>query len=143
MSREVVVLGVPSAAGACGLGQDEAPRALREAGLVSGLRAASTEVTDLGDSPPRPWRPDRANPRAQNLAAVVEEVRATAPRVSAALAEPGRVALVLGGDCTIGIGSVAGAGQLDERIGLIYFDLHAASHGKLRASRGRICACGA
>ena len=80
-------------------------------------------VSDLGDSPPWPWRPDRTNRRAQNLGAVVEQVRTTATRVAKGLAVPGRIALVLGGDCTIG--TVAGAQSALGDVGLLYFDLHA------------------
>ena len=81
-------------------------------------------VSDLGDSPPWPWRPDRTNRRAQNLGAVVEQVRTTSTRVAAGLAVPDRIALVLGGDCTIGIGTVAGARSAVGDVGLLYFDLH-------------------
>jgi arginase len=121
MTRHVALVGVPSGAGACGVGQHEAPAALRAAGLVDRLGA---DVADLGDSEPWPWRPDRANPRAQNLAAVVEQVRATAHRVDAALGEHDRTVLVLGGDCTVGIGTVAGAQAARGPLGLLYFDIH-------------------
>ena len=125
MTREVALVGVPSGAGACGVGQHEAPAALRDAGLVERLTGAGAVVSDLGDSPPWPWRPDRENPRAQNLGAVAEQVRATSARVADALAAPGRIALVLGGDCTVGIGTVDGArSALGEDLGLLYFDLH-------------------
>ena len=36
----------------------------------------------------------------------------------------GYVPLVLGGDCTIELGTVAGHLPADDRIGLLYFDLH-------------------
>jgi arginase len=57
---------------------------------------------------------------------VVSIVRETAARVADAAAA-GEVTLVLGGDCTVGIGTVAGhvAAGPDERIGLIYLDSHA------------------
>jgi arginase len=124
MTRQVALIGVPSGAGACGVGQHETPDALRAAGLIERLTDASMAVTDLGDSPSWPWRPDRANRRAQNLGAVVEQVRTTSTRVAAGLAVPGRIALVLGGDCTIGMGTVAGARSAVGDVGLLYFDLH-------------------
>jgi arginase len=125
MTRDVALIGVPSGAGACGVGQHETPAALRAGGLIERLTDAGMAVVDLGDSPPWPWRPDRTNRRAQNLGAVVEQVRTTATRVADGLAVPGRVALVLGGDCTIGIGTVAGAQSALGDVGLLYFDLHA------------------
>jgi arginase len=120
MTREVALIGVPSGAGACGVGQHETPAALRAAGLLERLADAGMAVSDLGDSPPWPWRPDRTNRRAQNLGAVVEQVRTTATRVAKGLTVPDRIVLVLGGDCTIGIGTVAGAQSV-----LGDIDLHA------------------
>jgi arginase len=125
MTRDIALIGVPSGAGACGVGQHETPVALRAAGLIERLTDADIDLTDLGDSPPWPWRPDRTNRRAQNLGTVVEQVRTTATRVAVGLAAPGRIALVLGGDCTIGIGTVAGAQSALGDVGLLYFDLHA------------------
>ncbi|MGH2805307.1 MAG: arginase family protein, partial [Thermoleophilaceae bacterium] len=106
--RQLAVIGVPSGAGACGVGQDQAPAALRDSGLIDRLGDAGLEVSDLGDSPVVPWRPDRARPWAQNLDAVVDVVQSTATRVADALRDRKRPLLVLGGDCTIGIGTVAG-----------------------------------
>jgi arginase len=37
----------------------------------------------------------------------------------------GELTLVLGGDCTVGIGAVAGHVGRSERVGLVYFDTHA------------------
>lgn len=124
MPRKITVIGVPSSAGAFANGQEEAPAALRAAGLVDRLRGPGADVHDNGDSPVWRWRPDRARPRAQNLAAVVEQVGATRARVADATRE-GRVGLVLGGDCTVGIGTVAGMLDVHDSVGLIYFDLHA------------------
>lgn len=124
MSGVVGLIGVPTSAGAFAPGQEQAPAALRESGLVESLRGFGVEVRDHGDSEPWRWRPDRDHPRAQNLGKVVEIVRDTARRVSDAV-EAGEVALVLGGDCTVGIGSVCGHVATGERVGLIYFDTHA------------------
>jgi arginase len=65
---------------------------------------------------------DRANPRAMNADAVVSVARAVADRVATSLAE-GAAVLVLGGDCTVGLGTVAGALVGAEDVGLIYVDL--------------------
>lgn len=118
------MIGVPSSAGAFANGQEEAPMALRAAGLLDRLRDAGADVDDTGDSPVWRWRPDRERPRAQNLEAVVEGARATRVRVAAAT-RAGRASLVLGGDCTVGVGTVAGVLDAHDSVGLIYFDLHA------------------
>jgi arginase len=124
MAQQLAVIGSPSGAGACGVGQEEAPAALRAAGLIGLLGDAGLDVSDLGDSAVVPWRPDRARPRAQNLEAVVEVVRTTATRVADAILERDRKVLVLGGDCTVGIGTIAGAQAAVGDIAVVYFDLH-------------------
>jgi arginase len=118
--RPVGVIGVPTSAGAFAPGQEKAPAALREAGLLQQLPTA----TDHGAREPFRWRPDRANPYAQNLERVVEIVQDTARRVHRS-AEAGELTLVLGGDCTVGVGTVAGHLGVGGRVGLVYFDLHA------------------
>jgi arginase len=122
--RAVGVIGVPTSAGAFAPGQEQAPAALREAGLVALLRDGKVKVSDYGDCETWRWRPDRDRPRAQNLGKVVEIVRDTAARVEEAILA-GEISLVLGGDCTVGVGTVAGQAETSERVGLIYFDLHA------------------
>lgn len=122
--RRLAVIGVPSGAGACGIGQDEAPRALRHAGLIAELTRVGFEVNDLGDAPAVSWRPDRENPLAQNLGKVVEVVRETADRVAQALSGDDTTVLVLGGDCTVGIGTMAGVGRAVGDAALAYFDVH-------------------
>ena len=125
MSKPLAIIGTPSSAGAYAPGQEQAPTALRQAKLPARLSEAGREVVDHGDSPVFRWRPDRPNRYAQNLPAVRDAITVTAERVQAADAA-GQIPVVLGGDCTVGIGTVAGMlGSAPERLGLIYFDLHA------------------
>jgi arginase len=138
MTRRLAVIGAPSGAGACGVGQEQTPAAIRAAGLIKQLDGVGFDVSDLGDSPVVPWRPDRANPQAQNLDAVVEVVRTTAGRVADALVERDRIALVLGGDCTVGIGTVAGIRQAVGRVALAYFDLHSDLNTPASATDGAL-----
>lgn len=122
--RTIDVFGVPSSMAAFAPGQERAPAALRAAGLLDGLRRAGHEVRDRDDVPVRRWRPDRECPRAQNVAAVVEVVRETTERVASS-ARNGAVALVLGGDCTVGLGTVAAfSAPGAPSVRLVYFDLH-------------------
>jgi arginase len=118
------VIGTPTSAGAYAPGQEQAPRALREAGLVERLSVLGVDVVDHGDTPTWRWRPDPANPRAQNLHAAVEGAAQTASRVRAALGD-GEAVLVLGGDCTVGLGTIAGHLPTSGRLGVVYFDIHA------------------
>jgi arginase len=45
MPRRVALIGVPSGAGACGVGQEQTPEAIRTAGLVEQLRRVGFEVS--------------------------------------------------------------------------------------------------
>jgi arginase len=118
----LTVLGVPTSAGAFTPGQERAPGALREAGLLTALGERGVEVRDLGDSPVWRWRPDRERPRAQNLDAVTAIAHDTAERVEAALGDG--PLLVLGGDCSIELGVLAGHLARDTSVGLVYLDMH-------------------
>jgi arginase len=111
----VVLIGAPTSLGAFAPGQEQAPQALREAGLTADV--------DLGDIPLRRWSPDRENRRAQNADGVAQAAREVAERVEAAF-RSGHTPVVLGGDCTVGVGTVAGAQAADQQVGLVYFDMH-------------------
>jgi arginase len=113
--RKRALIGAPTSLGAFAPGQEQAPTALREAGLKADA--------DLGDIPLRRWSPDRENRRAQNAAGVAQAAREVAERVEAAL-RSGHTPVVLGGDCTVGVGTVAGAQAAGQNLGLVYFDMH-------------------
>jgi arginase len=120
-AKPLALIGVPSSAGARRTGQEEGPAAFRAAGLLERLRTKGLEVSDLGDLPSVSFRPDPEHPRQQNLALVVDVVRQVADRVDQALASR-RSPLVLGGDCSLSLGVIAGLLRHYRRLGLLYFD---------------------
>jgi arginase len=120
--RELSVIGAPSSAGAYAPGQEKAPDAFRRYGLISKLTDAGLRVCDRGDVPGFRWRPDLARPKAMNLDAVQRTASALAERVASAMAA-GDSLLVLGGDCTVELGTVAGALRDGQSAGLVYIDL--------------------
>jgi arginase len=122
MTERLCIIGAPSSAGAYAPGQERAPAALREAGLPDRLRDLGVDVRDLGDTERFRWQVDRNNPRAMNALAVARTARSTARLVEQALADHG-TALVLGGDCTVELGTVAGALRSNHDVGLVYIDL--------------------
>ena len=122
MSNRLVIIGAPSSAGAYAPGQEKAPAALRTAGLLEFLSAGGITVDDLGDISGFRWRADKANPRAMNANAASTVAKATAERVASALAADAAV-LVLGGDCTVELGTVAGALRGTQSVGVVYIDL--------------------
>ncbi|HEX2051157.1 MAG TPA: arginase family protein [Actinomycetota bacterium] len=118
----LALVGAPSSAGAWWPGSEKAPAALRRAGLADAL-APDVEVHDAGDVPTAVSRLTRAGRRHQNLDAVVATAAAVADAVDAACARHGRC-LVLGGDCTVTFGVVAGAARRWPSLGLVYVDGH-------------------
>jgi arginase len=122
MPRSLAVIGAPSSAGAYSPGQEKAPAALRNAGLITFLRENGIDCTDLGDIESFRWRADQASPRAMNASYAARAARGVADLVEKAAAER-RTALILGGDCTIELGTVAGVLSTTSKIGLVYFDL--------------------
>ncbi|MRG60730.1 arginase [Agromyces sp. CFH 90414] len=119
------VIGVPSSAGSYSVGQEQAPRALREAGLLATLSASGYDVHDAGDLPMQAWAPDREHRLAQNLGQVVASLRALAASVAALRSAEDRL-LVIGGNCTITLGVVAGLREVGGAPGpgLVYVDRH-------------------
>lgn len=120
--HDLVVIGAPSSAGAYAPGQEKAPAALRSAGLIERMRAGGHRVEDAGDVPGFRWSADVAHARAMNAAIVQRVAQDTASRVRKTI-ERGRKALVLGGDCTVELGTVAGCLAITESVGLVYVDL--------------------
>jgi arginase len=119
---KIAVVGVPSAAGSSKPGTERAPLALREAGLLPALRELGVPVVNLSDLSLFPYR-DGPGP-ARNAEVVACAARAIADEMGRALAEG--FVIVLGGDCSLVVGTVAGARQaLGAPVGLIYLDANA------------------
>jgi arginase len=112
------MLGVPSSAGAHTPGLEKGPAALRAGGLADLMPGG---VVDYGDVPGFRWRADLARPRAKNAAAVARVASDTAVSTERILAA-GRLPLVIGGDCSITVGVVAGFVRHGVRPALLYVD---------------------
>ncbi len=119
--NKITVIGAPTSAGARQTGQEQAPAALRAAGLLDKLRNAGFEVTDAGDVPVQVFEPDAEHPRAQNAARAVKVLEGLRPLVEQAV-RAGTLPILLGGDCTISMAAVAGVRRYYHDISMIYFD---------------------
>jgi arginase len=132
--RHVAVLGAPSSIGLrphdeTGAPQEvnRAPETLRDMGLIERL-----DATDMGDVLPPPYEDfERPLGRARNEAGVATFSRSLADPV-AAMIDDDRFLVVIGGDCSIVLGCLLGAGRARRgtgsdpgRIGLVYVDGHA------------------
>ncbi len=121
--RTVTLIEGPTSAGAYAPGQEDGPRALLDAGLREALEAVGVTVRIGGQASPFRWRPDPESPSAANAGAVIDRASQVASLVRSVPA--GDTILVLGGDCTVGVGTVAGLLHSSERLGLVYVDRHA------------------
>jgi len=121
---KVAVFGVPTAAGTRAPGVSQAPLRLREARLLQALEAKGARVVNLSDLSLFPSRDDEAHPKARNAEGVACAVRTTADEMTRALGEG--FTLVLGGDCTLVAGTVAGARRhFGQPVGLVFLDADA------------------
>ncbi|MFB6138081.1 MAG: arginase [Halobacteriaceae archaeon] len=147
MPRTVEVIGAPADYGANRRGVDMGPSAIRYGGLPDQLASASVDVADRGDlsvtraeqaghGPLARPEGDTDRPgdgpsdtdaavdgRARFLPQVRDVCERLRERVADALAA-GRFPLVLGGDHSIAIGTLAGAGADVESLGVLWFDAH-------------------
>jgi arginase len=119
--NRVALIGVPSSAGARQIGQEQAPKYLRDAGLVQRLVSRGIDVIDLGDLTEVCFRPDAENPRSQNIALVLNVLEGVADSVDKAVTRRAWP-LVIGGDCSISIGVIAALTKHFVDLGLAYID---------------------
>jgi arginase len=110
------------------VGTDSGPRLLREAGLRSMLTALGWRVEDLPDldfdKVPRASVDREYRGNARNPEIVGPVTKLLADLVQDKLAQ-GRFPLILGGDHSIGIGSLAGIMRVRPETGVIWVDAHA------------------
>jgi arginase len=100
---------------------EKAPASFRAAGLLDRLRDAGFTVTDLGDLPVFSWQADEESPRARNLKNVVAALNALRPQVEIA-AKSGALVLVLGGECTLSLATLAGLRRYYRNVSLLWLD---------------------
>ncbi|SDM79667.1 arginase [Halogranum gelatinilyticum] len=127
MTRPARIIGAPTDYGANRRGVDMGPSAIRYAGLAKQLESAGITVEDAGDLPV-PLADERDPEPASGLANAkfIEEVEEVSTRIAdevAATLADDTTPVVLGGDHSIAIGSMAGSAR-DAEIGVIWFDAH-------------------
>ena len=128
MARAISVIGVPLDLGAGRRGVDMGPSAFRQAHLHDTLRELGHDVQDAGDVPVSIQETqDAGDPRRKYLREIRDTCERLRDRVMEALAA-GRTPVVLGGDHSIAMGTIAGLSRFhrerQQKIGLIWFDAH-------------------
>jgi arginase len=125
----VGILGVPLGYGASMAGVDMGPHALRVARLKQRIKALGYSVRDLGDMKiSDPETPPDEDDKLKYLSEITSACEDLAKQVEGIL-EAQELPLILGGDHSIAIGSIAGVASYfrkkQETLGLIWFDAHA------------------
>ena len=121
----VDLLGVPLDLGAGRRGTDMGPSAIRIAGLSGRLEAMGVEVRDHGYVAVA--APETRTPGDERLR-YAKDIRRTCRRLRdrvGGILEAGGTPLVLGGDHSIAIGTVAGVSGHVSTLGLLWIDAHA------------------
>lgn len=141
MKRDISIIGVPMDLGQMRRGVDMGPSAIRYAGIVERLEKLHYTIHDLGNiDVPRPERCTKVEGKAAQLRNLNEIVTAN-ERLAEAVDEQvrlGRFPLVLGGDHSIAIGTLAGVSHHYENLGLIWYDAHGDMNTEKTSPSGNI-----
>ena len=125
MTRPVQLIGAPTDFGADRRGVDMGPSAIRYAGLAATLEAAEIPCTDAGNVEV-PVVEEVEEPGGPGRVRYLDETRTVSTRLADRVAEAldaGRLPLVLGGDHSVAIGSLAGSARAAD-VGVLWFDAH-------------------
>lgn len=122
----VSIIGVPFSGGQPKGGVDGAPSHIRKAGLVQELEAMKWTVNDIGDIdlPGKSTFSEDAVGRVKNpnwAGTVAKNVYTAVKRESQA----GKLPIILGGDHSIAVGTVAGSAAAYPDLGVLWVDAHA------------------
>lgn len=125
MKKTVSILGVPMWLGQTRYGTNLAPDVIRSTGLAERLRGLHLEVKDEGNIPiDLTGRCKRDGKNIKNVKTIAKCSEKLAAKVSDIL-EQQCFPLILGGDHSIAIGTLAGAAKHFNNLGVIWYDAHA------------------
>ncbi|MFI5088512.1 MAG: arginase [Terriglobales bacterium] len=127
--RKIRVIGVPLDLGQSRRGVDMGPSAVRVAGLEARLEALGHVVEDAGNiAVAIPEQKKAGHPNAKYLKEITATCTKHAELVLRTL-EASKTPLVLGGDHSVAVGTVAGVSEFyrrqNQRVGLLWIDAHA------------------
>ena len=121
----VRVIGTPMDLGADRRGVDFGASAIRYANLNTRLRSLGHSVHDIGNLVvPQPESQPLGNSKLKYLEPIVQVCEELANVVTDTL-QSGEFPLVLGGDHSIALGSIAGVTRMHKNVGVIWIDAHA------------------
>ena len=139
---QTVLIGAPVDSGQKRPGCLMGPAAYRVAGIAAAIRDLGHGVNDWGDLPmPQVERIAHPNPVVHSLAETLAWSAMLADRVDDALSE-GALPIILGGDHSLALGTVAGAAAHAARQGrplfLLWLDAHSDFHTPMTTTSGNL-----
>ncbi|WP_018131568.1 arginase [Effusibacillus pohliae] len=124
MKKTVSIIGVPLDLGQGRRGVDMGASAIRYANLHQRMARLGYEVVDLGNvNVPTPESHRVTNTKLKYMPEIVTVSNELARWVESEM-QADRFPIILGGDHSIAIGSVAGVAKAVEKLGVIWFDAH-------------------
>lgn len=125
MKGNISIIGVPMDLGQARRGVDMGPSAIRYAGLINRLEKLHYKTDDLGDiGVARPNKTvENREDNLRNLEEVVTTNTLLAHTVKGEVTQ-GKFPLILGGDHSIALGTLAGLSEQYENLGVIWYDAH-------------------
>lgn len=128
MKKKVKIIGAPMDLGADRRGVDMGPSVVRIAGLNKKIRDLGYEVEDLGNVTVKLAETSRKGDKNAKYLREVAEANEELAAMTYSVLQSGAMPVILGGDHSIAIGSVAGISkyyrELGQRVGIIWIDAH-------------------
>ncbi|MCX7708530.1 MAG: arginase [Clostridia bacterium] len=124
MQKGISILGVPIDLGKSNRGADRAPEVIRESGLLKSLEPFVKDILDLGDMAFSTLIKVEKNLESMMNAAEIEVCFSKVSDAVSGIIKEQRFPLVLGGDHSIAIGTIAGIAKHYKRLGVLWIDAH-------------------
>lgn len=142
LKQQISMIGVPMDLGQLRRGVDMGPSAIRCAGVNERLESLCQDIEDLGDMTIGQREDEKeggepASEELRNLKAITKANAKLAETVDKIVAS-GAFPLVLGGDHSIAIGTLAGLMKHYQNLGVIWYDAHADLNTKETSPSGNI-----
>lgn len=129
--KKISIVGMPMWLGQNRFGTNLGPDAIRAAGLLDKLQSIGADVVDVGNIAininAQCSKTEKNYDSIKNLESVQAGVELLATAVSD-IVTSGRLPLILGGDHSIAIGTLAGIARHYQNLGVIWYDAHADSN---------------
>jgi len=124
MQKDISIIGVPLDLGANRRGVDMGPSAIRYANVKERLENSGYDVVDHGNIYVPTPKEDKIENTKNRYLEEVKMVNDELANLTTNVLEKGRFPLILGGDHSIGIGTIAGIAKQKKDFGVIWIDAH-------------------